>query len=96
MRVTVPTYITLNTALSTAGWEDQGNGLFVFTTGTFQIGDTGAVSLVVNVPLVSQGATIPLTARFVDNGSQGRDLNPDDNVVRIFSIIENADAERWV
>ena len=78
---TLPQYTTFNVAGSTIGWIALGGGLYEFHVGSVAVGQTGSVQFAVTVAGSLPAGVVELanTASIVDDGTNGPDLNPNNN-----------------
>jgi uncharacterized repeat protein (TIGR01451 family) len=78
---TVPSNAVFSAAGSTPGWAAMGGGVYVLTIGDLAVGQTGTAQFAVQIAasLPAGVEAIVNTAAIADDGSNGPDLNPDDN-----------------
>jgi uncharacterized repeat protein (TIGR01451 family) len=79
---TVPTYATFVSGSSTSGWVDIGGGQFRFPVGNVPVGSSGIVQFAIRIAssLPAGVEQIANAAAIADDGNNGPDLNPADNI----------------
>jgi hypothetical protein len=89
----LPAGTRFNGALSTQGWSESpsGSGVFTLPVGTVARGDSGSVVFAVDVdnPAPADVEQIINVASIADDGTNGADPTPDDNIA---SDIDTLDA----
>jgi uncharacterized repeat protein (TIGR01451 family) len=78
---TLPPHATFEPTLSSPGWTHQGGGVYTLAIGTLLVNQTGSALFAFTVDdTVPAGLTeLNNTASIADDGTNGPDLNPDDN-----------------
>ncbi|MBM4070511.1 MAG: hypothetical protein FJ271_16380 [Planctomycetes bacterium] len=75
-------------AASTPGWQHVGRGRYRLDVGSLAAGAKLRVVLKVRIASsAASGSQLAVIARIGDDGQNGRDLNPADNVLRLLSVV---------
>ncbi|MCA9185474.1 MAG: isopeptide-forming domain-containing fimbrial protein [Planctomycetales bacterium] len=82
LQETLPTGATLDAVLSDAGWADLGGGIYEFSVGALATGGSGSVAFAVHVPapLSTRQADLYNEVSIADDGTNGPDLDPANNI----------------
>ncbi len=78
---TLPDHTAFDAAGSSAGWMDQGGGVYTLDVGALAAAanDTATFAVTVDDPVASGVERIENVASIADDGASGDDVNPDDN-----------------